>query len=1246
MLGDNAKKIDKSNVEDIVALSPIQKGLLYHYLKHGELDYYFEHLDLTLTGQLCLSSIRRAWNFVAETNELLRTVFRWENLDHPLQIILKQHTIPVTIHDFSVLTEEEREKLVQNVREQERNVRLNLEVEPIRVTVCKLTNNTSEMIVRWHHILFDGWSNAIILKELLDAYNSYYLGNHPKQTNKTKYKEFIKWHQRQNRSKQETFWSNFLCHFEESSSLPYDWSGEPSGVVDRFISELSLSDTSLAVEFARQQQLTISSLLYSVWALMLIKYNSQCDIVFGTTVSGRVPSIEAIEEMVGLFINTVPLRIKSDFGMQAHDFIRYVDETLRIREEFEQTPLVEIEKYCNHEGIAPLFNSIVVIENYPVDSKLRQAGFLNIESYQMYETTNYPLTLGINLKEKLELEFIYDTSLFTREFVERMYGHFQNILLQVINKPEIRLSEIEIVTATEKNQILYAFNKDLHLPDNGEVVHQAFEKQADRTPDATAIIYKGIKYSYREINEKANALARMLRQKGVHEESFVPILMERSQTLIISMLGVLKAGGSYIPIDSEYTSDRISRILADCEANILVTKQKFMKDMHFSGHTVFVEDDFGEADATNPSNLNCSSHLVYMIYTSGSTGIPKGVMIEHRNLLAYVRAFQQEFSLSTEDVILQQASCSFDVFVEEVYPALLNGGTVLIADKEDILDLKKLENLLHTHQVSIVSCSPLLLNELNRRANFVFIHTFISGGDVLKPNYISNLIGHSKVYNTYGPTETTVCATYYRCNRTDDNSIPIGGPVLGYNVYILNQENQILPIGIPGEICIAGAGVGRGYRNNPNLSAEKFISDPFNSRLRMYRTGDFGKWLPDGSIHFMGRKDEQVKIRGFRIELGEIAHHLSSYESIEDAVVLIVNDHTGNKSISAYLKSKVQLTVSEIKDYLAGKLPYYMIPSHFYKIDAVPLTSNAKIDKSALIKCGRSLHAGEESSDTPDEIESLIRRVWVDILQLENVGLHDHFFDIGGNSILLMQLHAKLEKEYSWGVSIPDLFIYSTISKLAKYVATKKQELSEEVFLNYEKLPSNFFQHNTNANGEGTIKFYLKNQRFKTLKQVATVNNIELLDVLLSMYVFLFSQINKQKTVTLQFTRANGYAVPLLIDLSQFQEFPRLFQYISEKRNDDFYNQTYHLDQAYTIRRNKGFDEILPLVSIGDELAINSKLLEIFDLVLILEEHYEDEQFLFVCKFNNRRLGTQQISSLINGYLDVVGQLADNHVFS
>lgn len=1274
MRENRSTKLDKANVEDIVALTPMQEGLLFHYRSDKNKGYYIQQFSARLSGNYSVEAIRQAWKRVAHDNDVLRTVFRWEKLEKPVQIVLREVELPVVVLDYSNYSAEQAEVLIAEFKARDRLKEIDLEVEPMRITLCLNNRESCEMIITWHHILFDGWSNGVLLKEFMQAYQAVLEdGQEPIRTAaKTPFKQFVQLLQRQDKALQRQYWEQEFQGWQERTPLNeqrelYRENTSEETQIPHILT-LSIQEVEIISLYTQRHQVTLASYLYAAWGLILGRYCGSEDVLFGTTVSGRTPELSGMEEMIGLFINTVPLRICWSGDEPVQQLIKSVNEKLKCRVDYELTPLVDMNAYCGANTFEPLFNSIMVVENYPLDKSIGQAGALRIEHYEMEESTHYGLTIGVQPKEsgELLLEFACDPRSFSRPMITRLAGHFKQIILQMCSNAEPRIHELGLLTTEEMDEIDTSFNerpspclKSGQLePGLEELVQLRFERRAKESPDCIAVICGEHRYTYQDINAAANRLAHQIRAYGVGNDEPVAIWLDRSEQLIIAMLAVLKSGAAYVPIDYDYAPGRIKQILQDSGARILVMGDYVFPDsVEFDGTYVCIEKVLSAKDAVEvdptPVNYN-SGAAAYILYTSGSTGTPKGVVVEHRNLLAYVDAFQHEFHLTGRDAFLQQASCSFDQFVEEVYPVLFAGGQVVITRKTDVIDMPKLVQLIDRHQVTIVSCSPLLMNELNKQPGMDSVRIFISGGDVLKPEYMSELLKKANVYNTYGPTEATVCATYHRClpEYAYRTSIPIGKPILNYRVFILDSYGHPLPVGVPGEICIAGEGVARGYLNRPELTQRHFSSDPFDANVRMYRTGDIGLWLSDGSLLYVGRNDLQVKIRGYRVEPGDIEHHLLGLTEIDEAVVLTNLDEHGMMTLAGYIKINRDITANELRDKLSDTLPAYMVPTFFYRIDEFPKTPNGKLDRKALLQVTDRListdHAALVDTNGASESEIGIRRVWQEVLKVEHIGLHDHFFDLGGNSILLMQLHAKLEKEYGFGIQIVDLFSYTTISKLAKWVDEKNSIVKQEeqaTWSVYQSFPATFFHHHMNGSGRGVVRFNLQSHLREGIAGLAYDHKIESLDLLTGMAMYLFSEWNEQPVAAIHCMQTEGeQVVPVSIDFAKISGFEELFQHVNQCRVKRL--NAYRIERIQSTQVQKAAGEVLPLIYRLQDLDVDAAWLDIYDMAWGIEDQAEEQLLSISIKFNDKRMKKEAVQMLANGYVDLLRQLAESRVMS
>ncbi|MWC28632.1 non-ribosomal peptide synthetase [Paenibacillus sp. MMS18-CY102] len=1257
----DAAKLDRASIEDITALTPTQAGLLYHYRSGRDEDSYVQQLGIRFTGELRMDAMRAAWRHVAMANEMLRTVFRWEKLEHPVQIVLREPNIKVEERDCSALTSEESERLVAQAIDDERRKPADLAMEPLRVLICVLDDRNFEMAVSWHHILFDGWSNGILLKEFMQAYDACLAGTEPQFAQKTRFREFVAWQQRANNEANRAYWTGELAGFGDRAMLPFrsEASADASRrkVPGAFAAPFSPETTLLLADYAKQLGVTAATVLYAVWALLLHKYGGARDVVFGTTVSGRTPDLDNVEEMIGLFINTVPVRVTVDEDAATEQLIRSVDAALRRREPHESASITDIASWGNAGGANELFETVVVLDNYPLDALAMQGGNLAATGYQMSESTHYKLTLGIRTSGEWMVEFDYDAASLSAGEIKRMAGHYLHLLDQVVRQPLQHVSELDLVTPEERESILNVFNAPIGKPSEA-LVHRVFEDQARANPSHVAVISGGQSFTYGELDSRADKLARRLRREPLKSgDRLVALLAERSDQWIVAMLAILKSGCGYIPIDTAYAPARIAYMLQDSAAELLLIGDGIEVPPSFLGRAIPISDaesaTSGEDDGVDaPLHEIEASQIAYVTYTSGSTGAPKGVMTEHRQLLAYVHAFQQEFQLSTNDVVLQQASCSFDHFVEEVYPALLSGSTIVIAKREDVLDPDRLIVLIQESGVTVVTIQPLLLSELNKRGGVPGVHTYLSGGDVLKAAHYDRLASQARVYNTYGPTEGTVCATYWRCDPEIEKNIPIGSPIDGYNVYIADQRGKLQPIGVPGEICISGNGVARGYLHNPALTGSKFVPDPYRSGETMYRTGDVGAWQEDGTIRFEGRNDEQVKIRGYRIDLREIELALQEHASVTEAFVMATDDAAGEKQISAYVATDKETTAHELREHLGERLPAHMFPSVYYRIESIPRTGNDKADKQALLRCTDRLASGRIGIEAQSETEKAVIAVWCDVLKLSEIGPNDHFFDIGGNSLLLMTLQSKLERAFSAGITVTDLFSLPTAAKQAAWLDAQRNRREAYAITGYQPLPEDCFEWHSAEGTVGTadpVRLQVEPAIGAALNRLAAEHSLERYDILAAMWGYLFAEASGQRSAVFHVAVHSGHgAAEIRFDLDALQDFTGLFAHVSTCRrkaeSQDAAASVIPLEQVDRFLPERGRFEALPFLCQSGDLTDSERsgLIGLYDLMLCVEDGNlgEEEGFGLTLLHRKGRFQAGTPEWLIQSYLDLLKQLS------
>ncbi|MCP4150412.1 MAG: amino acid adenylation domain-containing protein, partial [bacterium] len=1017
------KKLGKKNIEDILALTPMQEGMLFHYLKNPHNDYYFEQLSLDISGQLTVDCFKKAWNSVIDSNEMLRTVFRWEKMEHPVQIILKKHTLQSACHNFfnkpgEAISMNSTHDWLEEFKEEDRKKGFDLRDVPFRVTLCKKANENDVMIISWHHILYDGWSSGIILKEFFSAYNAFCNGEEWAKPVKSGLKDFLKRYGSRDIDSHKRYWENYLKGFDspvpfaiKSSISRETEAGEEGGDYGfRFAKEKAES-------FVKERKLTMASLLYGAWGLLLQKYNRSKDVVFGTTVSGRSGAGAGIEESVGLFINTVPLRVKAVESESPLHHLTGLNGELVERQVFESTALTDINAFSDLSGDEMLFDTIVVIENYPLAKSLAVAGggsagadALSISGYSMHERTHYDFTVIITVFDEIEVNFQYNRRLFSGETVKRLAGHFRNTVTSLADERRTLLSEVDFLSVEEKQQILFNFNNNEAPFPTNKTLHGLFEEQVQRYPERTAIIggFQGRHLTYGCLNRQAGRLAQRLRAKGVVSGVIVVLMVERTLEMVVSILGILKAGGAYLPIAPGSPAERVAYIVKDSCAGILVAAETEPIDIGGDIDRVNTGPDeqaAGQVTEAPYVPIPCNT-LAYVMYTSGSTGRPKGVMVTHQAVLNTVFAMQAQYPVCSGDGFLFKTAYTFDISVAELFGWFFSGGRMVILEKGGEKDPEKIVSTIQKMVVTHINFVPSMFNtfvDFLTESSVVRLKSLkyiLLCGEVLSPAAATKFEAHRlpcKMVNLYGPTEASIYASEYVLPlKTSTNPLPIGKPLANVTLFVMDTNCRLQPVGVPGELCIGGAGLATGYLNNPIQTAASFKSthdgwellnqkkqkqnrdmqqsampkgiegnEPFTrkgglcSNHRLYKTGDLARWLPDGNLDFLGRIDYQVKIRGFRIELGEIQNCILEWEGVKEVVVTDREDKSGDKYLCAYIvlddeneRGSEEAIDEELKDYLQDKLPLYMIPSYFVLIEHIPLTASGKVNRRALPEPG------------------------------------------------------------------------------------------------------------------------------------------------------------------------------------------------------------------------------------------------------------------------------------------------------
>jgi amino acid adenylation domain-containing protein/non-ribosomal peptide synthase protein (TIGR01720 family) len=1043
-------------IEEIYPLSPMQQGMLFHALYAPGRELYCVQLSCELPHGLNVKAFERAWEQVIERHAVLRTAFVWSQATEPFQVVYRREPVPLQQDDWREFTHEEQLRRLEHLLREDRRQDFDFARAPLmRLRLIHLSDEAYRFVWSFHHVLLDGWSGPLLVKEVFAYYHAYCRQQPLALPAVRPYRDYIAWLQQQDLSAAEAFWRRRLHGFAAPTSLPR--AATTAGAEAEYEERERLIDretTAALRRLGQRQQLTLNTIVQGAWAVLLSRYSGEEDVLFGATVSGRPAGLSGVEEMVGLFINTLPVRVKVEGEAAVVDWLqRLQSEQVEMRE-YEYSPLVEVQRWSEVGAGTPLFESLLVFENYPVETALveqaeARVSDLEIRDVRATEQTNYPLTLVVFPGEELRIRINYDSRRFDAATIERLLGHLQTVIASIVANPEARLAGLPLLTEPERQQLI-EWNDTKREYARDKCIHELFEEQVARTPDAVAVIFEDQQVSYSELNRRANQLARYLRTRGVGPEVRVGILLERSVEMVVGLLGILKAGGAYVPLDPEYPQERLRFMLKDAAATVLLTQQRLAGILpEHEAEIVVLDAEWKKIDECGGENFASRvspSNLSYVIYTSGSTGQPKGVMIEHRSLVNYLSWTVNAYQVADACGAPLHSSLSFDLSVTSLFTPLLAGRPVhLLAE-----GLEALERTLESGpQYSLVKLTPAHLEVLGRSLRLEHAerqtNVLVVGGEALSGESLSYWREHAPqtvVVNEYGPTETVVgCCVYTRrAGEVGNGAVPIGRPIANTELYLLDERMEPVPVGVRGELYIGGAGVGRGYLSRPELTAEKFLPHPFSTEpgARLYRTGDIARYLEDGNIEYLGRIDEQVKVRGYRIELGEIEAVLKQHSGVGEAVVAVREDDLGERRLVAYIVAAdgQHLASADLRSYLQERLPAYMIPSAFVQLDALPLTPNGKVDRRALPAPERSLRDAQDSYVAPrTPTEELLTSIWSEVLRAERVGVNDNFFELGGDSILSVQIVARANRA---GLRLTPrlLFQHQTIAALAAAAAS------------------------------------------------------------------------------------------------------------------------------------------------------------------------------------------------------------------
>ncbi len=1021
---------------DVLPLSPLQEGLLFHSMfDESDADVYTVQFSFDLTGELDTDLLTRAVAALLDRHANLRAGFRQTKVGKTVQVIATEVPTPLRVVDVSDGdTDADIEAAAARVADADRTARFDLARPPLlRFSVVRLGNKRHRLVVSNHHILLDGWSLPVLVRELFALYAQD--ADPAGLPRVTPYRDYLAWLSQQDSAASERTWRRVLAGVGDPTLVA---AADPARTPVRPETVTAHCDAALTArlgEAGRTHRTTVSTVVQAAWGLALGHHTGRDDVVFGSTVSGRPPELAGVETMVGLFINTVPVRLRLDpaatLGETLAELGRQQTETL----EHQYSRLSDV---TNWAGAGELFDTLTVFENYPLDpAALELPGTgLTVTDIVGRDNTHYPLTLVV-LPDAgdagLTLRLDYRADLIDERTARELLGRLTTALHAIVAAPDTRLSTVDLLSLEERARVLTGWNDT--AADIAPVTFPAmFEATAAATPDAPCLVHGAETLSYAEVNERANKLARSLVLRGVGPERLVAMVLPRSPELVVSALAITKAGGAYLPIDPDYPADRIAFTLTDADPTLVITSaavelpdtagQRLLVDG--AGHLMSNVEDSNPTDADRLAPLRFD-HPAYVIYTSGSTGVPKGVVVTHRGIAAFAESELDRFAGAADARVLQYSSPSFDAFVLELCLAFRSGAALVVPDRLPLAGEILAETLAGqriTHALippaALASLPPLDLPEFR---------SLIVGGDASSAELVARWAAGRRMVNAYGPTESTVVATTSGPLGPDSGTPPIGTPLWNTQVYVLDAALRPVPPGRPGELYLAGHGLARGYLNRPGLTAERFVANPFGAPgSRMYRTGDLVSWH-EGALNFHGRADDQVKLRGYRIELGEIESVLLAHDAVEQVAVIVREDRPGVRQLVAYLVGAGDHAA--LRTHVAAALPEYMVPAAFVTLDALPLTANgSKLDRKALPAPEIKTTARAAATDA----ERAMVELFADVLNVPQVGAEDSFFDLGGDSIVSIQLVSRARKA-GFVITPKDIFSLRTPAALAAKAA-------------------------------------------------------------------------------------------------------------------------------------------------------------------------------------------------------------------
>lgn len=1051
------KRLEKENIQDMYALSPIQKGILLDYLK-GEKSHYHNQTELHIQGAIDVERFQNACGQVGKQNEILRTVFRWENLQLPIQIVLRVKELPFQFYDCT----HPDGPVYQDIKDNDKTNYFDIRQNAIRITLCQVQANQYYLIITNHHILYDGWSSGLLLEEIFTAYEKgdQQAAVKTKATNK----QFITYIAEQSSETSKAYWRSYLQGFEGKTSFyTPNRAYHEITATHECSAELSQAMLQKIDALLKDGQCTIASLFNTAWGLLMTTCNYTDACMFGVTMATRPAEITGMQNTIGLFIDTLPLCFRTTSAQTCMELlVRTAGEMQSIYENrFLQH--ADLKRIADMPMQDNLFHTIVVVENYPLPTnQMFDHGNLQILGYTTHEVTPYDITVSVTIHDGVQVGLSVNADLFSLKMTERLLRSLVELVDTISSNPQTKVKDIVLLPA-EQWEWLQGINQTSVAHSASHTLFDCFKQTAENARDKKALCFKDQWLSYGALLDRVNRWGLALQEKRNHTSPFIGIMADPSDHMITAVMAILSLSAAFVPIDPEWPLERIAYIVQDSGMNMVLTEEKYagrIKSITPGIMTVTFEA-LSQVQAngqhmllTQSGNPTGNQTPVYLLYTSGTTGKPKGVAASHKNVLNTVCWFNKTFDISIGKHVLLVTKYTCDPFIEDVFGSLLGGAALHIVDQQLLFSKDRFYRYLVDQQIYLLNYTPDMLNELlGDQPRPASLEILISGSDVLTEKVKNTFLSKGyQLYNNYGPTEVTVDALSAKCS---EQAVTIGKPIDNTRCYITDRNQNPLFPGAVGEMWLSGDGVVAGYHNAPGMTEKKFMS--LLGEEWAYRTGDMATWTEDGEVVYLGREDRQVKLRGFRVELAEIETALLEIEGIQQAAVIKSgNEKLARDSLHAVVVCEKSLVDEEIRQQLRKKLPSYMIPAYLIRTDKIPLTERGKRDDRALKALADDKAVQKEGgSETPEKVsktEDKIIQIWKKTLQRNNISILDDFFEIGGDSLALIQVYSGLEKEFPSVYTVQDLFDNRTVKSLAKLIGDQEQGTGTDAGIQINKI--------------------------------------------------------------------------------------------------------------------------------------------------------------------------------------------------